>query len=43
MGMYTGLRFKAVIKPEFREVVKTMMSEWHRWDELFQLYPQHVF
>lgn len=31
MGMYTGLRFKGIIKEEFREDIKTMLEEGE-WD-----------
>lgn len=27
MGMYTGLRFKVVIKPEYREILNTILNE----------------
>lgn len=43
MGMYTGLRFKAVVKPEFTQMIERMMEERLDWDDLFVLYPQHLF
>lgn len=43
MGMYTGLRFKAVIKHEFSQMIKTMMEECLDWLELYEIYPQYSF
>jgi hypothetical protein len=43
MGMYTGLRFKAVVKPEFIQMIEKMMEERLDWEELFNLYPQRQF
>lgn len=39
MGMYTGLRFKAVIKEEFREAIKEFMEEGLDWDQMKAYYP----
>ncbi len=43
MGMYTGLRFKGIIKLEFSEVIKTMIEESLDWLQLYKLYPQYSF
>lgn len=39
MGMYTGLRFKAVIKEEYRPVIKKMMDDQLNWEELIKVFP----
>lgn len=34
MGMYTGLRCKVIIKPEFRPLIKKMMDERLDWEDI---------
>lgn len=43
MGMYTGIRFKGIIKEEYTEVIETMMGEGLNWEELYVRYPQYEF
>ena len=39
MGMYTGLRCKVVVKPEFREMINYMMENRLDWAEIHEEYP----
>lgn len=43
MGMYTGLRFKGILKEEFVPIIKTMMDEHLEWSDLHERYPQYDF
>lgn len=43
MGMYTGLRFKGVVKHEFSQMIKKMNGESLDWMDLYELYPQYSF
>ncbi|MEH7116158.1 hypothetical protein V7128_01865 [Neobacillus vireti] len=43
MGMYTGIRFKGIIKEEFAPVINIMMEERLYWDDLYNLFPQYDF
>ena len=40
MGMYTGLRFKAIIKKEYAEAIQQMMEGNLRWDEMKAKFPE---
>lgn len=40
MGMYTGLRFKGVIKEGYREAIKEFLEEGLEWDQVKSYYPQ---
>ncbi|MGG4336861.1 hypothetical protein ABEW13_04335 [Bacillus subtilis] len=43
MGMYTGLRFKGIIKKEFAELIRKLMYEGLTWFDLSACYPQYDF
>lgn len=43
MGMYTGLRFKGIVKPEFASMIKDMVVEGVEWDDLADAHPEHAF
>ena len=42
MGMYTGLRFKAAIKEEYREAIKLFLEEGLEWEDMKNYYPDLI-
>ncbi|WP_226465973.1 hypothetical protein [Bacillus subtilis] len=43
MGMHTGLRFKGIVKKEFRGLVKNLMVDRLEWMDIYEHYPQFEF
>lgn len=43
MGMYTGLRFKAVIKEKYCEPIKDMIENQLSWEDIVNKYPEFSF
>ncbi len=39
MGMYTGLRAKVIIKPEFRDAIAVLHGPEHDWDAVYRQFP----
>lgn len=41
--MHTGLRFKGIVKKEFRGLVKNLMVDRLEWMDIYEYYPQFEF
>lgn len=39
MGMYTGLRFKGIVKPEYRDMVQNIFFHDYEWEDYKERYP----